>query len=215
MASRIMHYIVGLCVSERICFEVPRRFLFGNMLPDCVNGPGGRTGPKEQSHFWERKEEAKGQNWNWFWDKYGAYQKDELYLGYFCHLVTDAVWGREVYMPLKRKHGAEHLNLKTGALYRDYHRMNELLRGKFQLPVLEMHWIENEIEEVQKSFWNVYRQELMDDLKEDTGAKKEDLELMDYDDIVSFIASAVSVCCDEMLAKREGRQGRGPEEFYY
>lgn len=212
MASRIMHYIVGLCVSERICFENPQRFLFGNMLPDCVDGPAGRRGPKEQSHFWERNEEVRGHNWNRFWDKYRAYQQDELYLGYFCHLVTDAVWGRDVYVPLKEKHGER---LKTvGILYRDYHRMNELLRGKFHPAACEMHWIENEIEEADKSFWNVYWQRLMEDLREDTGAGKEDLELLDYDDIVSFIACAVSVCCDEILAKREGRHGRAPEEFY-
>lgn len=43
MASRVIHYIVGLQVAERVKFKTPERFFFGNMLPDCVDSPGGRT----------------------------------------------------------------------------------------------------------------------------------------------------------------------------
>ncbi|MCH5266549.1 MAG: zinc dependent phospholipase C family protein [Lachnospiraceae bacterium] len=214
MASRIMHYIVGHQVSRQINFQNPERFLFGNMLPDCVNGPGGRKGPKAQSHFWEWDEErcVKGHNWNWFWDKYKNHREDELYLGYFCHLVTDAVWGVEVYLPMKKENASRLKTVET--LYRDYHRMNELLREKFHPAAPDMQWLENEMEEVEKSFWDFYYRELLEDLQEDTGAKKEDLELMDYDRIVAFIESAASVSCEEILAKREGRSGREPEEFY-
>lgn len=214
MASRLMHYIIGSQVAERIQLQNPDRFLFGNMLPDCVDGPGGRSGPKARSHFWDWREETqeKGQNWNWFWDKYGTFCEDELYLGYFCHLVADAVWGIDVYMPMKQQYGDR---LKTvGTLYKDYHRMNELLRVRYAPREPALSWIENGIKEAELSFGDEYVQELLEDFHEDTGARKEDLEIMDYDRIVSFIEHAVSVCAEEVEARRDGRPGREPQEFY-
>ena len=76
-----------------------------------------------------------------------------MYLGYFCHLVTDAVWGIDVYMPMKRKNIDR---LKTvNTLYKDYHRMNELLRRKYALEEPVMSWLEHGIEEKEKLLWEL------------------------------------------------------------
>ena len=103
MASRIIHIIVGLRVAEQITLTTPDRFFFGNILPDCVDSPGGRNDRKAYSHFWDYNtdQKTKGQNWQLFWDKYRNHERDELYLGYVCHLVTDAVWVQEIitYLP--------------------------------------------------------------------------------------------------------------------
>lgn len=58
MASRVIHYIVGQKVTERIHLQDSER-----------------------------------------------YRKDELYLGYMCHLVTDAIWVKNVIVPLKEANG--------------------------------------------------------------------------------------------------------------
>lgn len=213
MASRVIHYIVGLRITEMVKLKTPERFLFGNMLPDCVDSPGGRKkgDPKAESHFWDINEELhiKGQNWNRFWDKYEKFREDELYLGYVCHLVTDAVWARDI-APIKKKH----LQKKHEWLYRDYHRLNELLREKFHPVLPEMNWIENEIEEVNQSIWEWYQQALLNELEENTGAKKEELEYITYDRILTFIDTAASVASDEIRAKKEKRNGLNPVSFY-
>lgn len=77
-----------------------------------------------------------------------------------------------------------------------------------------MSWLEHGIEEAEKSFWDEYYKELLEDFHEDTGAEKEDLEIMDYDRVVSFIEHAVSVCTEEIEAKRDGLPGREPGDFY-
>lgn len=92
--------------------------------------------------------------------------------------------------------------------------MNELLRRKYEPVEPVMSWVENGIEEAEKSFWDQYYQDLLEDFREDTGAKEEDLEIMVYHRILSFIEHAVSVCAEEIEAKRDGRQGRDPEEFF-
>lgn len=214
MASRVIHYIVGLQVAERVKFKTPERFFFGNMLPDCVDSPGGRKvgGAKARAHFWDVREEqhTRGHNWHQFWDKYETHCEDELYLGYMCHLVTDAVWLRDVIAPIKKK---ERLHLK-GWLYRDYHRMNELLREKFHPALPEMNWIENEIEEADQSIWEWYRQALWDELEENTGAKREDLEHIEYDQILTFIDTATAAASEEIRAKKEKRTGLDPLSLY-
>lgn len=133
-----------------------------------------------------------------------------MYLGYMCHLVTDAVWLRDVIAPIKEK---EHLHLK-GWLYRDYHRLNELLREKFHPVLTEMNWIENEIEEADQSIWEWYRQALLDELEENTGAKREDLEHIEYDQILTFIDTATAAASEEIRAKKEKRTGLDPLSLY-
>lgn len=216
MASRVIHYIVGLQIAERVELKTPERFFFGNILPDCVDSPGGRKkgGPKAKSHFWDirEKEHIKGQNWHWFWDKYARHREDELYLGYMCHLVTDAVWVRDVIVPIKDNKQLQEWTLE--ALYRDYHRLNELLREEFHPALPEMNWIENEIEEVDPSVWDWYWQALLDELEENTGAKKEDLERLAYDQLLTFIDKAAAVASEEICAKRENRIGLDPVSLY-
>lgn len=215
MASRVIHYIVGLRIAEKVKLKTPERFLFGNMLPDCVDSPGGRKigDPKAESHFWDINEEqyTKGQNWYRFWDKYEKHREDELYLGYMCHLVTDAVWVRDIILPIKKKD----LQRKKGWLYRDYHRLNELLREKFHPALPDMNWIENEIKEADQLIWESwYRQALLSELEENTGAKKEDLEYIEYDSILTFIDTAAAIASDEIRAKKENRTGLNPLSLY-
>lgn len=215
MASRVIHYIVGLRITERVELKTPERFFFGNILPDCVDSPGGRKGgPKVKSHFWDirEKEHKKGTNWHLFWDKYESCREDELYLGYMSHLVTDAVWGRDVIAPIKEKGNEKKCTLEV--LYRDYHRLNELLREEFHPELPEMNWIENEIKEADRSIWECYQQALMDELEENTGAKREDLELIDYDRILAFIDRAADIASEEICAKRENRRGIDPVSLY-
>lgn len=210
MASRIIHIIVGLRVAEQITLTTPDRFFFGNILPDCVDSPGGRNGRKAYSHFWDYNtdQKTKGQNWQLFWDKYRNHERDELYLGYVCHLVTDAVWVQEIitYLPKESRH--------LPSLYRDYHRLNELLRKELHPQTLHMNWIANEIEEPDPAMWTHYHQELLNDLAEHTGCTKEDLEILDFNSILDFIDKAAAAACEEILAKRGGYKGLDPEDFF-
>ncbi len=60
MASRLMHYIVGSQVMKRIRLQNTDRFLFGNMLPDCVDGPGGEVGRRSGRIFGSARRKLAG-----------------------------------------------------------------------------------------------------------------------------------------------------------
>lgn len=129
-----------------------------------------------------------------------------------CHLVTDAVWLRHLIFPLKKRDKDGIWSMEI--LYRDYHRLNELLRKDFQPAMPELIWRKNDIEEADRSVWEDFRQELRKELREDTGAREEDLEIMRYDFILNFLQKAVNTVVEEIEAKRAQQKGRDPREFY-
>lgn len=220
MASRMIHYLIGREVVKRIFVANPGRFVVGNLLPDCVDEPGRKgglkSGAKTNSHFFgiDMERGLKGANWNLFCDKYPDYMEDELYLGYMCHLLSDAVWFHDINHSLIRILPEAERGIYLEKMYRDYHRMNELLREEYALIPPQLIWQEDGPEEPEPEFWDTYMQAFQQDFCKNTGAKKENLELLKYDMVVDYIGKAVRLCCEEILAKREGKRGIAPEIFY-
>lgn len=216
MASRIMHYLIATEVAKRVPIENEERFIFGNLLPDCVNGPGGRTGVKGFSHFSEIDEntDTKGVNWNVFCEKYQVHMTDDIYLGYMCHLLADTIWYHDVNHPLVRYMDEAKWKCHVEMMYRDYHRLNEILRNDFELVAPKIIWLENEIEEVEPEFWKIYMGEFAEDFLESQGAVWQDMELLTYDILFSYIEKAVKQAGKEILAKKQGRKGLDPKKYF-
>ncbi len=198
MASRLIHYLIGTEIMKRVPIENKNRFMAGNLYPDCVDGPGGRKGKKGRSHFY-KQDGTHGICWETFFDKYQSYMQDELYEGYFCHLLTDILWYKEV------GNLASDISKmkKIEIMYRDYHRLNELLREDYSLTYSEVVYEECEIEEIEPDFWDTYIQCLREDFMENTGAEKKDLELIDYDAVTSRIINRAVELCSEKLKMDE------------
>lgn len=197
MASRLIHYLIGTEIAKRVPVKNKNRFMAGNLYPDCIDGPGGRKGKKGRSHFWEigsgSKQEAYRNACENFRDRYCKFMQDELYVGYFCHLLSDGVWYEGIGQFAPDIPGMDKAK-KMEILYRDYHRLNELLRRDYSLAYTEVFYEKCEIEEIEPDFWETYIQCLREDFKEDTGAKKSDLELLDYDTVIGFISRAIELC---------------------
>ncbi len=201
MASRTMHYLVGNEVAKHVKIKNWERFIAGNLYPDCVEGPGGRSGRKAESHFVavERDKKCWSQVARDFSEKYAAhFPQDELYLGYYCHLLTDWVWHDEVYTKLKESYQAMDFLTFSQPLYRDYHRLNEILRAEYGLQYRTVLKFECEIEEVQLELWDDYIRELEEDFREDTGATVAELEVLEYERICLFIEKAITICGKEI-----------------
>ncbi len=204
MASRILHYLVGDRVAKQMGIKDYKRFMTGNLYPDCVSGGGGRSGKKGIAHFvdnrpdltekWEDDVEVAAER---FCRKYNEYVcQDELYLGYVCHLLTDMVWHDEVYVKLKRKCSSVKFSELSQPLYRDYHRLNEILRLENDISYTHLEMIPCDIEEIELELWENFEKELAMDFEERQGAKKEDLEILKYEWIQKFIEDSIKICCD-------------------
>lgn len=131
MASRIMHFAMAGELCQRCHIENADRFSFGMLLPDAVV-----TGNKKTAgtHFDRMTDSThKVMDFSLFYDKFEEQvNTDELYLGYYLHLIEDCVFRKYIYYGL----GLLELRGKAGfleQLYRDYHSVNGYLVKKYEI----------------------------------------------------------------------------------
>ena len=111
MASWMVHLRVAQMVLERFSALCPREFIVGNIAPDSgvPNADWSAFSPSaDVSHFKVR--DGRGRMAvapHRFADKYLTAQKyaaydarqRSFYLGYWCHLMTDVLWVRDIVEP--------------------------------------------------------------------------------------------------------------------
>ena len=107
-------------------------FLLGAVLgPDASSHEDGTY---ETAHFWEKSEDKmrKGINWKKITDKYEKrIFANDFVLGYYCHLLQDALWFHEIADKDVRCYQGEEKKLAYQRGYRDYDRLNYLLIKEF------------------------------------------------------------------------------------
>lgn len=95
MASRVLH----LAVLEELMKDIPvkdiNRFRFGGILPDAYNP----NMPKSDSHLkiYVCGKSKKTYDLDGYLSLYGGEMDDDLYIGYYLHLIQDLVFRELVY----------------------------------------------------------------------------------------------------------------------
>lgn len=100
MAQRTIHYLFGEIFSKQIELKDQNRFLLGSVLPDAYADVCDRD------------------------------SKDDLYLGYYMHLVEDAFYRQFIYsgefkMPCSQE--------EVAVLHKDYHILNSYIVNKYKI----------------------------------------------------------------------------------
>ena len=99
MAQRTIHYLFGEMISRQTQIRDKKRFLLGSILPDAIE-----TANRNLSHFKVETETHKFFDFRSFRNRYfQQILQDDLYLGYYMHLVEDAFYRNFFYM-FPRKH---------------------------------------------------------------------------------------------------------------
>ena len=139
MAQRTIHYLFGELIFAQANLTDKKRFLLGSILPDAID-PAFRNA----SHFKIKTEESKYFDFAAFRDQYfDRILRDDLYLGYYMHLVEDAFYRAFFYtdrftMPRTRE--------EVPILHRDYHILNAYIVRNYPIQnILESTFsLENE-----------------------------------------------------------------------
>jgi|LGVF01.2.fsa_nt_gb hypothetical protein len=130
MASRIMHLVISNEISKR--FDIDRaRFAFGNILPDAHDNT---TEMKKASHFkikGARYYSEKILDSDLFVEKYNKFIKDDIYLGYLSHLISDDLWMRTIYRTYMLDSKYNVMEDKLDLYYSDFAKLNTLLINEF------------------------------------------------------------------------------------
>lgn len=97
MASRVMHLAIANEIMKQVNIENVERFRLGVVLPDAYKH---NIQSATDSHLKYTTEDGTKKTYklSWFRDTFGERMKtDELYLGYYLHLIQDTVFRYFVY----------------------------------------------------------------------------------------------------------------------
>lgn len=135
MASRLMHLYVGKLLADKLDIQDKNRFLCGILLPDAYLS-GDKT--DYNTHYVNLSNDHKTMDFGKFFEEYKEkILTDELYLGYYLHLVQDCAYRQFIYYALdllKLRGNPDFLD----KLYADFHSLNAYIydkAGKFTLTV--------------------------------------------------------------------------------
>lgn len=201
MASRIIHYAISEILLKTIEFKDINRLKTGVLLPDAPNKPC----VSYNSHFkyYTLPGVEKTYDLTAFREMFKEkILTDDLYLGYYLHLVQDMVYRNFVYEDYKwnpREAG------NVERLHNDYTLINAFVIEKYSLKN-DLQNIDNfETEEIQKMFlFDIPK--LSTDFSNDFNNKSSgEIFFFTPEMTVEYIERAVRVCVNEILALRNNR----------
>ena len=215
MASRMLHYCIALEVMKEIEIKDKNRFWVGVLLPDASSH---QDDSYNVSHFYDELEQEvlyKGVNWKRFAQKYREkLWTDDLYLGYLCHLIMDAIWFHDVADKYVRiyPYPARADMYQKG--YEDFNKLNIILPKEYALinPKLKVEGID--IEEVKQDLIPRVYEGFAADFAMEGDWRPADLEVYPYETLQAYMKKSKTVCIGEIEAMRENREFVNPQNYF-
>ncbi len=213
MASRVIHYLIAekIAILQKLDLN---RFITGALLPDLSKHDDGSY---HRAHYGHEIDELgiKGINWHNFKSSYyERIKKDSLYMGYYCHLIMDALWLFSVADKYIRSYPYPERKYIYQKSYRDYMKLNYLLTKEYNLSYYLQEIDIPKINEIDLSMYDHFFKGLREDIMCPETAGTEQLELYPYDVIKEYITNAFDLCMAELQAFREDKEFIKPQVFY-
>ena len=214
MASRMLHYLIAREVANNIEITEMNRFIIGALLPDASSHSDDSY---DQAHFEDRLKDRseKGINWGLFEKKY-EHQifNDSLYLGYLCHLITDAIWFKRMIDKYVRIYPKKDRIQYIKQGYDDFRKMNAILIEEYNLKCPTLNTQDISIEEVNNVLIEPILTQFIEDFHIIGSYHIEELMLYPYEDVKEFIAESIEVCINEISALYGNREVLDPSVYY-
>ena len=125
--QRTIHYLFGELFSKQIEIKDKQRFLLGNVLPDAYANGSDR----DKTHYTVKTDTQVYFDFSEFRNQYTELiLSDDLYLGYYMHLVEDAFYRQFLYSDrVIRPRNPEEVTM----LHNDYHILNSHIVNNYHL----------------------------------------------------------------------------------
>ena len=201
MAQRTIHMLFGTLLLEKLAPVDENRFLIGSMLPDAYINPAER----KVAHYIKYIADENRLYFD-FEDFFHRFKNkiisNDLYLGYYAHLVEDAFYRYFLYY---EKHFMEKIkSYELTILHNDYHILNSYIAKKYNLP----SYLETPKEfkdELINGITEFDIEKIIDDYKNDiVEVSDEKTVLLTEDMLEEFVAEYIEVLADELLSIRNG-----------
>ncbi len=208
MASGMIHLTFSKLLEADIVLRDRSRFRLGHILPDMTEGKTAR----DKSHYMEKADGGASVviRFDRFQNDYlNETCIDDLYLGYYLHLIQDAMFRRYIYQD-KKIHREKEPNF-VERLYNDYSLLNSYCKQKFH--------VDCDIE-----FPTNFRQEKINDISSFCVAKmtsKEDIDITHKGPATifgetmldEFLNRYLPVCAKEAEEVRKQSTALSPMDF--
>lgn len=189
MASRLMHIAISCQLERLLDIQDVNRFRVGHILPDSIiHGKESHA----DAHF--KKSTADGRRMMDFADFFKCYQHkvltDDLYLGYYFHLIQDAIYRQFMY----QKWDITYTKDVRLEMYRDYGIVNRYLIDKYHIQndvYLPEHFAKEEINQIYPFTLAEFLQELKNDFQSNEDGE---LKYLKKERVDQYIFESVQTC---------------------
>lgn len=208
MASRIIHYAIAKKLCSEINKNISSPMVLGAIASDMSSKMDGSYGA---AHFKDRDAEKIGINWNIFLEKYGKFiYKDDFFLGYFTHLISDAVWLKFVQDKCVKILQEKKINFLE-AKYRDFKTLNGILIRQCNLEKIVQYNYLIDMDEINKKYYDKVVNSFINDFDNDFYRK---LDIFDESYINNYISYCVKVCKAELANYNNKMYSTLVKKFY-
>ena len=193
MASSMIHYIVSHLIADRIGIKNLNLFLIGAVLaPDTGNKEDGSYC---KLHFMETHNNIskKGFNWTTFVDMHMEEMDKDYFLGYFCHIIMDALWYHDIYDKYIRYLPND---IKNENIPRDY-------ISAVDIPDVSID--RGSLLSMADRFGKQLQAPECD---------TDELEVLTWDIVADYIEKSKELCMQEVSSVVKGRSGRNPLDLF-
>ena len=135
MPQKIVHYVVAKELINKNVIKDEYKYIMGNIVPDSNDHT-----KKDHSltHYITCENNKILIKFNDFFNKYkDKILDDDMYLGYYTHLLTDSLYRHYLYNIKKMKKYRQDENFEE-KIYSDYNKLNRILIEKYNLEKIDI-----------------------------------------------------------------------------
>lgn len=211
MASRMIHLAINKQMEEVLEVRDSNRFRVGHVLPDAIiRGHKAHAASHYKLTVCEGKK--KMMDFTGFYRQFSTkLLEDSLYLGYYFHLIEDAIYRKFLYCDyqLGGNSGQDFLE----ALHNDYAILNGYLVKTYKLTntlKVPEHFAEDEINKI---YPFILEEFLLDMTNDFTSSLDEKAKYFTEDMAEEFIRKCINICITEFEKIQIGKSCLNPFEF--
>lgn len=202
MASRVMHLAIAEEIMKQVSINDVNRFRLGIILPDAYNR-NIQTANNSHLKYTTANGTKKTYKLDWFRKTYAQQLKtDDLYLGYYLHLIQDTIFRYFVY---SLHNWNPYPKGNTERLHNDYKLLNNYVIDRYKLP--DNLIIPDRIKE--EPIFDIYpfdTEQLSIDFKSDFISYNNGYAFFFTEEMTDeFIKMASEKCIEEIMALNNGK----------
>ncbi len=209
MAQRTIHYAIAKNIIKQNLITNSYRFIIGNLLPDCSKH-SKKSHDNTHYAYYDETKKKKTYDFSQYYKEYkNEIHSDDLFLGYYTHLITDAVYRKFIYYEkglIKCKKDSDYIQ----KFHSDYKVLNKIIIKNYKL---EKITIDTDLSN------NIYIKSL-DNLHNDINTDftnnhtTNQLNYLNYDIIEEFIAQITKILVQEIKSIKDNGFGLLNKEDY-